>query len=422
MNTHNYNSIKAFKILLLLLIFPSLLLSQESLKDYINNDFYYKSVKEFSSQGNIDSSYFYASKIFESNDKTFWTETYYQLAILHQNKTKKCPNIVLPSKKRFNKYLICKYDQTKKSLQYLDTAVKYGLIWSDIDLDYDSLRYAKYRHIYEETFYNEALIKLLTSIGKFDQGNRNRYNGGEIPWTVVAKQDSINCSRLKNWVHINGWPPFLSQRNKTMSAYEYEKSSLSTYISHYGRENVLYFLDNAYNSALEGKSSWNQVYEILLFLYWKFPEEILMLDENKRYYVSLSPISYIYTEENSGIINIEDSMFAILGLAESAQNLQLLVLPSKKYYSNHPDIAFTELRRIKNICSSFNVSISYFPIFQLGGFGHLKKIIETENYESEFYLVFFNFEDYSFSYRGVLPSVINKSKITKDDIDSIFKK
>jgi hypothetical protein len=259
-------------------------------------------------------------------------------------------------------------------------------------------------------------------IDKSDQGNRNRYNGGKIPWSVVAKQDTINCLRLKNWVNINGWPQFLSQRNNSMFKYKLESSSISIYISHYGRENFLYFLDKAYYSALEGKSSWNQVYEILKFLYWKFPEKVLMLDENKKYYVSLSPISYIYTEENSGIINIEDSMFAILGLAESAQTLQFLVLPSKKYYSNHQDIAFTELERIKKICSDFNVSISYFPIFQLGGFGHLKKIIETENYESEFYLVFFNFEDYSFSYRGVLPSVINKSKITKDDFDSIFKK
>ena len=172
-------------------------------------------------------------------------------------------------------------------------------------------------------------------ISESDQNNRVKYNKKKISWNLVAKQDSINCSKLKDWVNNNGWPKFLSQRDISMIDYDYESSSVSVFISHFGRENFLFFLDKAYESAKNWESSWNQVYEILMYQYWKFPEQRLILDENKRFYVSLSPLDYIYVDELTGIIDIENSMFEILGIAECAQYDKVLILPTKKYYSTY---------------------------------------------------------------------------------------
>lgn len=59
------------KLLFLLLVFPILTYSQESLKEYVHNEFNFRHLIDFSNKGNVDSTYFYASKIINSKDKTF---------------------------------------------------------------------------------------------------------------------------------------------------------------------------------------------------------------------------------------------------------------------------------------------------------------------------------------------------------------
>ena len=71
-------------------------------------------------------------------------ETYYRLAVLHNNKVKACANLlVLPTTSNLCKYFECKHNHRNKSLDYLDKAVRFGLVFSDIKLEYDSLRYEK---------------------------------------------------------------------------------------------------------------------------------------------------------------------------------------------------------------------------------------------------------------------------------------
>lgn len=410
------------KLLFLLLVFPILTYSQESLKEYVHNEFNFRHLIDFSNKGNVDSTNFYALKIINSKDKTFLPETYYRLAILHNNKVKACANLlVLPATSNLGNYFECKHEHKNKSLNYLDKAVRFGLVFSDIKLEYDSLRYEKNRKFYESTYYNKELIDLLSLLSVSDQNNRVKYNKRKISWDVVAKQDSINCSKLKDWVNNNGWPKFLSQRDISMIDYDYESSSVSEFISHFGRENLLFFLDKAYESAKIWESSWNQVYEILMYQYWKFPEQRLILDEDKRFYVSLSPLNYIYVDELTGIIDVENSMFEILGIAECAQYDKVLILPTKKYYSTHRKNAFRELFRINNICSKFGVSAFYFPIFQSGWQEKIKQIIEAENYESEFYIILFPSKSSAYFIDRICPTILSKSKITEQDFNSIFK-
>src|SRR5690606_11945389 len=120
-------------------------------------------------------------------------------------------------------------------------------------------------------------------------------------------------------------------------------------------------------------------------------------------------------------IDIENSMFEILGIAECAQYDKVLILPTKKYYSTHKKNAFRELFRINNICSKFGVSAFYFPIFQSGWKGKIKQIIEAENYESEFYIILFPSKASGYFLCRICPTILSKSKITEQDFNSIFK-
>lgn len=146
------------KILFLLLVFPILTYSQESLKEYVHNEFNFRHLIDFSNKGNVDSTYFYASKIINSKDKTFLPETYYRLAVLHNNKVKACANLlVLPTTSNLGKYFECKHKHRNKSLNYLDKAVRFGLVFSDIKLEYDSLRYEKNRKFHGTLLQSKTL-------------------------------------------------------------------------------------------------------------------------------------------------------------------------------------------------------------------------------------------------------------------------
>lgn len=394
--------------------------SQTTLKTYIDNKFHMSSLIDNIIKEDVDSAKYFAYQILNSQDKTFSSDVYYQLSILHYVKIRKCTSSVFSGKYSYYELFDCMQHHRNLYLQYIDSAVMYGMLQDDIILDYDSLRYAKNRAIYEHTFYNKELVNLLNTIDITDQGNRAKYRTGDITGEEMVHQDSINCELLKNWIIENGWPEYLSLCNDSISR-GYEISAMSAFISHYGRKNSIFFLDKAYRSAIDGKSSWNQVYAIYRFIYWKFPYK-RYTTENNKYYATISPLLYLFTDSISGKIDLDSSMFAILGVADQAQFFKILILPTKKYRKEHPEVALSESNRLRHICSRFGVSVSFLPLFRTEWFLPFCDIIKTENYDTDFYLVFFYIDISTQTDKYGSPSIIEYSKIQRYDFDIIFEK
>jgi len=142
--------------------------------------------------------------------------------------------------------------------------------------------------------------------------------------------DSINCNKLTNWIKTNGWPSFLTTSVENSICWPNEHSSLMTFFRHYSREDLLFFIDAAQQSAISGFSSWNLVFELEISGFNRFAEQFVNISSDKAAY--LSPLLQTYTDNINGSLDCQESMFEILSVAEISQNYQIALFPTLQFY------------------------------------------------------------------------------------------
>jgi hypothetical protein len=394
-----------------------------TIHEYFLNKINVNKIKMFTETNTRDSALIYANKVFESNDKTFHIKVNVMLSDMYFN---------------FQNYAIKPFDwsiggmqkrnaalQKNKelSLHYLDEAVKYGLCWNCIDDNkkeyYDSNRYQINRNFYLTNYANVGLINLIKEIEETDQGNRQ----GRINQQKMEFDDSINCYKMTNWIETHGWPTFLSISVENGICVTNEHNSLLTYTRHFSRENILFYLETAYKSAEDGKSSWNQVFDLEITQFNRFPETIVPLTAEKSAYII--PLVRTYTDSVTGNLDISKSMFEILTVAEISQNYQIAVFPTKQFYKTNQHNAYVQLMSLYYTIMQLESAAKPTDFMNITTFNPLTYryyFLNSDN-SSSFFLVLISDKNKQVSWTvpAGYPTIIENSNLSKNDIDSIFK-
>ncbi len=210
----------------------------------------------------------------------------------------------------------------------------------------------------------------------------------------MKETDSLTYTMLFKWISKNGWPKYLSFTDNHYSEFDHEYNPITSYISHYPRNRLLYFLNLAIESAKKGDSSWGQAFEIEEFLLWKMPYNYLQFYiKLKRKSASYSPLLRIYTDNNSGRINIEKSLFEIITLAElmhNISNMKLILFPTARYYRKHKKTSFNELEKLKTKIISYGGNTEVIKTVKENDFVKNLGLIEKHTgFETNFFYVLY---------------------------------
>jgi len=387
-------------------------ISQNVFKEYIINKTIINKVDKYSKENNVEKTLYFADRIINSKELTFRRKTF-----------------IILSK------LMLKNNEIDKSLLYLDEAVKIGHWWGGIDKDlikyYNYQRFKKNWEQYEKNYLDYFLINLLSKVSVTDQGVRIKsYKSKKVRDEEFNRVDSINNKILKNYIKNNSWPKFFSYNDTCNSILsENEDTPITSYISHFGRQNLMYFLNEAYISANKGLSSWNQVFHLENFLLWKFPyKEGSVYFSNKIFRVGISPLHRIFVNNKTYQLDIYNSLFEIISIAEIAHpttNNVVFILPSPYYYKKNKTIAYQNLNNLIKIFKNLKINKLQINFINSKFYNNNFTLINRYcNFNSPYFVVLF--QEYK---KGTFlkvpygqPTFFEYSNISEDDINSIYKK
>ena len=387
------------------------LFSQNSLKEYLINKVLINKVDYFSKQNKMDSVLYYSNRILKSNDLTFTKGVYVNLS-----------------------KLAFKNKNTEQSFKYLDEAVKIGYSWNFIDTlqrcSYGYKRFIKNWIIFKKKYHDMELTVMLNKVSETDQGIRIKYFNKKTTKAIYEeykKTDENNCLVIKQWVQKNSWPKFLTYNDSTLSFSNInEECPITSYISHFGRENVLFFLKEAYQSASKGYSSWNLVFQLENFLLWKFPYTRAASEFNDtNYQITTAPLLRVYIDNKTNSIDYNKSLFEIISIAEIIHpnaNLNALILPSPNYFKNI-NIGYNYLHKIHRYLEILKVNKNRLAYININSYNNYINVIKKYcDFKTPFFIVFYNknkFSSFCLTPYGS-PTIIEYSKLSEYDINSLY--